>query len=44
MVGVTMAVALGVVVDFAVGSESLTIMSQSVSLLVWPTLYLHFVH
>jgi hypothetical protein len=33
MVGVRMAVALGVMVDVAVGSGSLTPMSQSVSLL-----------
>ena len=44
VVSVTMAVTLGVVVDVAVGSESLTLTSQLVSLFVWPTFYLHFVH
>ena len=36
VVGVTMAVALGVVVDITVGSGSLILTCQLVSLLVWP--------
>ena len=41
-VGVTIDVALGVVVDVAVDSGSQTRTSQLMSLLVWPTLNLHF--
>ena len=40
VVGVTMAVALEVAVDVAVSSGILTLTSQQVSLLAWPTFYL----